>query len=100
MQKYDIEQIKKEHKPSFRIPLILTILSLALSAGLFAWGIGTTNAQIAEEIEAEEEALLDAGQEAAHDVDLGNTLRKSSSRKWWTGSPYRLTRRLRSAPWM
>ena len=77
MQKYDIEQIKKEHKPSFRIPLILTILSLALSAGLFAWGIGTTNAQIAEEIEAEEEALLDAGQEAAHDVDLGNTLRKS-----------------------
>ena len=77
MQYYDIEKIKKEHKPGKKLPIILTLISLLLSVGIFALGVSITNAHIAEGIEAEEEALLDAGQEAAHDTDLGNTLRES-----------------------
>ena len=61
MQYYDIEKIKKEHKPGKKLPIILTLISLLLSIGLFAWGISITNAHIAEGIEAEEEALIDAG---------------------------------------
>lgn len=78
MRYYDIDKITEKHKPGWKIPIILTVLSLALSAGLFAWGVHASSQQLAKDIEAEEEALLDAGEAAAHDTNLGEKLRKAS----------------------
>ncbi|MBQ9708304.1 MAG: glucosaminidase domain-containing protein [Firmicutes bacterium] len=78
MRYYNMEEINKKHAPKWRLPVILTILSLGLSAGLFAWGVNATTENITKGIAAEESALVQEGEEAAHDTDLGNTLRESA----------------------
>ena len=77
MRYYNMAEINRKHAPGWKIPLLLTLISLALSAGLFAFGMHATQDRIADGIEAEEEALLDEGQQAAHDTNLGETLRES-----------------------
>ena len=81
MQYYNIEEIKKNNAPKRRIPIIVTIISVALSVSLFVVGVLGTTASVVRATDAAESALLKEGSKSAHDINLGNTLRISTVNK-------------------